>query len=161
MHVYDTFGLRAAYRLDGVTEAHDVRRHQGHSVVVSTSNNEIIWFDDAGAVVRRWRAPGVGDSWHLNNLLVHKGALLTCASGRFEQDREWTEHVGEGTGIVFDVNTGCDILTGLDRPHNPLPLDDGWLVCSSGRGTTAACRAVRSGRAACASRRVDAWPRCR
>lgn len=134
LRVYDGYGARAAFCLDGVVEPHDVRRHGDLTVVVSTSDNEIVWFDDTGAVVRRWRAPGTGDSWHLNNLLVHEGALLACAFGRFERDREWTEHLGEGTGVVFDVETGVDVLTGLDRPHNPHPLEDGWLVCSSADG---------------------------
>lgn len=134
MRVYDSVGLRAAHRLDGVVEPHDVRRHADCSVVVSTSDNEIVWFDDAGEVARRWRAPGTGDSWHLNSLLVHKGALVACAFGRFERDREWTEHGSAGTGVVFDVDTGADVLTGLDRPHNPHALDEGWLVCGSAEG---------------------------
>ena len=40
---------------------------------------------------------------------------------------------GEGRGIVFDLGTGEDLVTGLECPHDPRPVDGLRFVCNSGR----------------------------
>lgn len=79
--------------------------------------------------------PGDGDSWHLNSLTSHRGRLLACAFGRFSEHREWADpELRAGRGIVFDVRSGREVLSGLSAPHNPQWVDQGWLVCSSSEG---------------------------
>lgn len=65
----------------------------------------------------------------------YRGRLLVSAFDRFHTHRGWTEvATREGTGIVFDVRSGRDVMSGLSSPHNPLWIDGGWLVCNSARG---------------------------
>ena len=91
------------------------------------------WLSALGEIVRRWPAPGDGDAWHLNSLVQADGRLYAAAFGRFEHHRGWTDHKDDGSGIVFDVDSGRDVLTGLDRPHHPRRLDGSWVVCNSGQ----------------------------
>jgi hypothetical protein len=125
-------------------------------VVASTSRNTIFWLSRAGEVVDRWVAPGEGDAWHINGLLVDEGTLYAAAFGRFEHHREWNDHRNAGTGIVFDVHTGDDVLTGLNCPHHPRRVDGSWLVCDS--ATNELLEHDRDGQV---TRRLElrSWPR--
>jgi acetolactate synthase I/II/III large subunit len=114
-----------------VVDAHDVVWDGSRWVVASTSRNTIFWLSAAGEVVDRWVAPGEGDAWHINGLLIDGGTLYAAAFGRFERHREWNEHRTDGTGIVFDVRSGENVLTGLNCPHHPRRVDGSWLVCDS------------------------------
>ncbi len=133
--VYDRVGLLAYFRVDDLHEPHSAQWDGDVLVVVSTRTNTILWLDRAGRVIRRWEAPGEGDCWHLNSLSKRHGRLLVSAFGRFSDHRGWSDPAArEGHGIVIDVRSGRDVLTGLSAPHNPLWLDGGWFVCNSGDG---------------------------
>jgi acetolactate synthase-1/2/3 large subunit len=129
--LYDARGIERYTRLDDVVDAHDVVWDGSRWVVASTSRNTIFWLSSACEVADRWVAPGEGDAWHINGLLVDDGTLYATAFGRFERHREWNEHRNDGTGMVFDVHTGDDVLTGLNCPHHPRRVDGTWLVCDS------------------------------
>jgi uncharacterized protein DUF4915 len=130
--VYDANGVKRYYRLDSVIEAHDVLWSQGCVVVVSTSTNSIVWLDGSGEVAREWKAPGQGDCWHLNSLVEKDGELYASAFGRFEQHREWGDRERTSTsGMIFHVETGRDVVTGLACPHHPRYVDGCWVVCDS------------------------------
>src|SRR5207249_8300608 len=106
----------------------------GHQfVAVSTMSNTILWISPAGEVTRTWRAEGDGDAWHLNSLFPADGTLVAAAFGRFSKHREWSEGRAAGRGIVFDVETGENVVEGLDCPHDPRLVDRLWLVCNSAR----------------------------
>jgi acetolactate synthase-1/2/3 large subunit len=155
--IYDSRGLLAHHRLDELRQPHGVV-WDGHTlVVVSTGTNAILWVDPSGVVRRTWKAPGNGDSWHLNSLAWRRGRMLISAFGRFAEHHEWVqESAREGAGIVFDVCSGRDVLGGLSAPHNPLWLDGGWLVCNSGAGEL--LRVDRKGRVR-ARRAFSGWTR--
>lgn len=136
--VSDTAGREAVWTIDALREPHGLLWRDtaaGGLVVVSTLTNAILWLDlERRAVVRTWTAPAdePGDAWHLNDLVLHDGRLLASAFGRFGTHRGWAAPgARDGAGIVFDVETGQDVLTGLTCPHDPTPLDGGWLVCDS------------------------------
>ncbi len=138
--LYDAHGLLSYRRIDSLREAHGVIWYEGHWAVVSTLTNSVLRLDLSGNVVASWSAPGEGDCWHLNNLVAHEGRLLACAFGRFEDHRGWSAGgAREGRGVVFDLSNGRDVLAGLTCPHDPLPLDGGWLVCNSAREELLRC----------------------
>jgi hypothetical protein len=129
--LYDAHGVARYVRLDDVVDPHDVVWDGTHYIVASTTANSLFWLSEHGEVVRRWQAPGDGDAWHLNSLVLADGRLHAAAFGRFEGHRDWIDHRHDGRGIVFDVESGRDVLTGLDCPHHPRRLERSWLVCNS------------------------------
>jgi hypothetical protein len=138
--LYDACGLLGYRRVDALREAHGALWHEGHLLAVSTLTNSVLRLDETGSVTHTWSAPGEGDCWHLNNLLLHHGRLLVSAFGRFAEHRGWSEpSARDGSGVVFDMVSGEDVLSGLTCPHDPLALDGGWLVCNSGTGELWRC----------------------
>ncbi|WP_081452373.1 DUF4915 domain-containing protein [Verrucomicrobium spinosum] len=133
--IYDHKGVLGYQRLDATADVHDVLLlDDGGCVVVSTGTNELIWYSEGGQVVKRWRAEGEGDSWHLNSLLQHAGELYACAFGKFQKHREWAQAKDSGSGCVIKISTGEVVLTGLMCPHNPRLSGDSWILCNSARG---------------------------
>jgi acetolactate synthase-1/2/3 large subunit len=130
--VYDEAGIERYVRLDGVVDPHDIVWDGSYYVVASTAANSVFWLSPSGDVVRRWAAPGHGDAWHLNSLLIDRGRLFAAAFGRFERHREWVSGDQAPTGFVFDVETGESVVSGLSSPHHPRPVGKSWLVCNSG-----------------------------
>jgi acetolactate synthase-1/2/3 large subunit len=132
---YDSRGVLRYVRVDAAHDAHDVLWHDDAYAIASTMTNSILWVSPGGAVQRRWVAPGDRDAWHLNSLVLADGELYASAFGRFATHRGWNAPgASAGAGIVFHVESGRDVVTGLDCPHDPRPLDGGWLVCDSKPG---------------------------
>ena len=131
--VYDEAGVERYLRIDSLLEPHDLAWDGKSFLAVSTMSNSIVWLDGAGVVTREWTAEGDGDAWHLNSLLSTNGNVAVAAFGRFSRHREWSDARGQGRGIVFDLETGEDLVTGLECPHDPRRVDGLWLVCNSGR----------------------------
>lgn len=130
--VSDARGIELYRRVDALRDAHDAVWHDGALVVASTSTNSLLWLNSGGDVVGSWKAAGEGDAWHLNSLVVHDGRLLACAFGRFADHRGWAvEGAARGAGLVFDVESGETVLSGLSCPHHPFRLDGRWAVCDS------------------------------
>ncbi len=130
--VYDSVGVERYYRIDALSDPHDVLWNGKEFVVVSAGQNSILWVGRDGEVQRTSRLPGEPDSWHLNGLLLHQGQLFVAAFGRFDHYREWMQHAGEPCGIIFNHESGENVVTGLDRPHHPRTIDGKWMVCNSG-----------------------------
>lgn len=130
---YDRTGLCTFTRVDGLSDPHDVVWDGTHYIAVSSASDSILWIYPSGEIRRRFQPVPSGDCWHLNSLLPAAGRLFACAFGRFDQPRGWTDHKMDGSGILFDVETGEDILTGLCCPHTPKQLNGGWLLCNSAR----------------------------
>jgi len=136
--ISDARGIETYRRVDALVDAHDAVWFDGALVVASTSSNSLLWLSPGGDVLRRWQAPGDGDAWHLNSLVVHDGSLLVCAFGRFDTHRGWAAPgAATGQGIVFDVESGDTVLEGLSFPHHPFRLDGRWAVCDSAAGDLA------------------------
>jgi hypothetical protein len=132
MLVYDEGGIERYIRLDAIVDPHDILWDGSYYVVASAAANSIFWLSPSGDVVRRWQAPGEGDAWHLNSLLLDEGRLHAAAFGRFERHREWSLHKDTASGFVFDVETGKEVISGLSYPHHPRRIGDSWVVCNSG-----------------------------
>jgi acetolactate synthase-1/2/3 large subunit len=131
---YDAGGVDRYFRIDDLSEPHDIAWNGREFVVVSTGNNSVLRVSSTGTVTGQWKAPGTGDAWHLNSLLLTGASVLVAAFGKFGHHREWTRHDTTGTGMVFDLGTGQSILTGLSCPHNPRFFDGAWSVCNSKTG---------------------------
>jgi hypothetical protein len=133
---YDTRGLRSYRRLDAIRDPHDVCWHEG-TVHVSSSWDDTVWRVAGGTAEPLWRARADGtapDAWHVNSLLVVDGALHVCAFGRFERHKAWKTARRKDVGIVLDLRTGREVLTGLTHPHAPRRRGDRWYVCESTPG---------------------------
>jgi Glycosyltransferase len=87
--LYDARGIKRYLRIDELADPHDVLFAEGGFVVVSTTTNTVLWLSESGEVVRRWKAPGEGDAWHLNSLGRIDDRLIVSAFGRFESHRRW------------------------------------------------------------------------
>ena len=163
--VYDTDGLRSHLRLDEVHDPHDVAVQGDDYVVVSTFGNEVLWIAGDGRVIRRWRAPGEPDSWHLNSLAFgDQGDLLISAFGQHSRHREWTETAGSRRGILFSLASNEAVLGSLESPHTPRLVSDpgsqgakSWLVCSSARGQVVSVD--RESRRVTRTYDLDGWTR--
>jgi hypothetical protein len=127
---YRIHGLHSLLKIPEARDIHDIAVRDGQFVCASTGTNEVLWFDALGGLVRRWRAEGTRDAWHLNCFCEFQGRLHVSAFGRFSEHRGW---VGQstGTGFIFDLESGREVVTGLSGPHNPRWTGDQWLVCNS------------------------------
>ena len=130
--VYDHRGVAAYLRVDELRDPHDVLVEGGRLVAASPLRNELLWIGFDGRIERTWRAPGEGDAWHLNGLLLHDGRLLVSAFGRHLSHRAWQADLAQRSGFVFDAATGENVLRGLVCPHTPRFLDGRWTICNSG-----------------------------
>lgn len=132
--IYDTTGVLTYHRLDVVRDPHDLLWDGQNHIIVSSGTNSIVWISPAGEVIREHTFPGEPDSWHINSIFKYDGDLFVSAFGRFSRTREWLSHYGKGTGLVFDLDSGKELITGLEQPHQPKRLNNGdWLVCNSGK----------------------------
>jgi len=131
---YDRGGLHTFTRVNGLSDPHDVAWNGREYICVSSINDSVLWVDPSGEIKRCFQpAPG-GDCWHLNSVLQVGDRLLVSAFGRFERSRGWVNHQMDGSGVVFDLETGEDVLTGLCCPHTPRLFEGKWLLCNSARG---------------------------
>ncbi len=129
--VYDSRGVERYYRVDALADPHDIIWDDRHFIVVSSCTNSVLWISPSGEVARRWKAPGDGDAWHLNSLLLKDDQLLVCSFGKFRHHRGWVGGAAMGAGVVMNLETGEDLLTGLSCPHHPRYVDGAWVVCNS------------------------------
>src|SRR5262249_23927677 len=51
--------------------------------------------------------------------------------GRFEHYRGYKDNMMRGDGIVFDIDSGKDVVTDLCAPRSPRFFDGAWTVCDS------------------------------
>jgi acetolactate synthase I/II/III large subunit len=134
MLVYDDQGVQSYQRIDSVHMPHDVATlHDGTVVAVAPVSNAIVAILPDGSTRTVWAAQAPFDAWHVNCVTLHEGRLYATAFGRFDQARGWNASC-DGTGILFDVETGEDVVTGLTQPHTPRWIDGAWTVCDSGSG---------------------------
>ena len=64
-------------------------------------------------------------------MLPIDGTVVAAAFGRFSNHREWSNGSAAGAGIVFDLLSGADVVSGLSCPHDPRLVDGSWVVCNS------------------------------
>jgi len=131
MLVYDQRGVKQYLRIDELSDSHTLTWDGRHLVVASTGTNSLLWISLDGEVVRRWRAPGEDDSWHLNDLTMHEGRLIACAFGKYPGYRGYKGYERDGHGFIFDVESGQTLVRGLCGPHHPRYFDGYWSVCDS------------------------------
>lgn len=130
--VYDDRGAQQWLRVNSLRASHDVLVREDGYLAVRSDDNSIVKIGHDGSLLERWRAPtGAGDAWHLNCLYEHEGRLVASAFGRFDHHRGWAGRLEEQHGIVFDWESGADLVTGIDTPHHPRFVDGAWVVCEA------------------------------
>jgi acetolactate synthase I/II/III large subunit len=117
--------------VDELSDAHYLVWDKEHLVVSSTGSNTIVWITLAGEIVRRWKAAGEDDFWHLNGIYLHDGQLYGCAFGRYPNYRGYKDRLSQGDGFVFELESGRTVVQGLCAPHSPVRVDGLWTVCDS------------------------------
>jgi acetolactate synthase-1/2/3 large subunit len=129
--VYDQRGVRQYFRIDEVSDSHTLAWDGHHMIVASTGRNSLLWISPDGEVVRRWRAPGEDDSWHLNDLTIYEGRVIACTFGKYPAYRGYKGHEHDRHGFIFDIESGQVLAHGLCGPHSPRYFDGYWAVCDS------------------------------
>ena len=130
--VYDAQGVCRYQRVDGVGDPHDVLALDDDRVlVVSSRDNAIVALDPDGTLTPYWRADAPIDAWHVNSLTLRDGRLFATAFGRYDTFRGWHPTRGAGAGILFDVETGENVVAELSQPHSPRWIDGAWALCNS------------------------------
>jgi hypothetical protein len=137
----DSFGLvvqgatgRVELTVEGHNDPHDVVWTGESYAIACAGSNAIVHVGLDGDPAGLWKAPGEGDAWHLNSLLIVDGELHVTAFGSFERHREWNEPDADpATGFVLNLATDEKVLTGLYSPHHPRRFEHDWAVCNSGR----------------------------
>jgi hypothetical protein len=129
---YDCYGLSCYRRLDGHGDAHHITPYLDGYLVASTGTNSIIRISSDLAIVHQWKIPGDGDAWHLNGVFVDEERIFVSAFGRFQGHRGWHGKI-DGAGIIFELETGFDVITHLCAPHHPKMIDRKWYVCNSAK----------------------------
>ena len=131
---YDHEGVVSFSRLDGLPDPHDVLAlADGTLLAVSPTLNAVMEITSRGDTRVYWQAHAPLDAWHVNCITEQGGRLFATAFGRFDRCRGWSDGC-KGTGVLFDLETGEDVISGLSRPHTPRWIDGGWVVCNSGAG---------------------------
>jgi acetolactate synthase-1/2/3 large subunit len=132
--VYDESGVVDYHRIDCLDDPHALICDGEYLVTPCPAVNTIFWLGFDGAVKRAWTAPGTADAWHVNSVHAHRGRLYASAFGRFGENYGWSHDMDAPVGMIFDVESQTDVVSGLCCPHDPLRVDGGWLVCNSRPG---------------------------
>jgi len=127
---YERDGLRSLLKVPEGRDVHDIIVRDGQFICASTGTNEVLWIDPVLGVVRRWQAEGERDAWHLNCFCEVEGRLHVAAFGRFSTNRGWTDGC-LGKGFVLELESGREVVSSLNGPHNPRFLDGEWVICDS------------------------------
>jgi hypothetical protein len=152
-------GMQGATEIavEGLVDPHDIVWTGDAYAIACAGVNRIVYVSPAGEVVGTWQAPGHGDAWHLNSLLLVGGELHVCAFGRHERHRQWNEPGADpSSGFVLNLATGAEVVSGCFSPHHPRFVDGEWIICDSGR--RALTRIDAGGRRA-ADVVLDGWTR--
>jgi hypothetical protein len=129
---YDELGVERYARVPNLSDAHDLAWDGECVICASTGNNRLIWLSPFGEVMREWKAPGEDDAWHINGLWCAGGNTYLSAFGMFGRHREWNDDQFAHAGIIYNLSDGRVEIARLDCPHNPILLEEGWLICNSG-----------------------------
>ena len=123
-------GIVATYKIRDTKDVHDIYIKENEWILVSTGTNEVIWLDKGGKFKKKWTPGGKGDAWHMNCLFVDSNNLYVTAFGQFNAHREWKNNM-KGKGILYCITTDKIVITGLNGPHTPRKIGNGWLICDS------------------------------
>jgi hypothetical protein len=134
---YDREGLVWMRRVRDCVDTHSITAFGDGIAVCSTGTNEVIFLDDHGAETGRWSPDerAEGDSWHINSLVADRGRLYVTCFGRFDRFRGWAGRI-EGSGLLLEVGSGRAVLDGLSAPHDPRPVEGGWVLNDAARSVT-------------------------
>jgi hypothetical protein len=136
LEVFDRGGLAWARRIPDCIDTHCVAVTDDEIVLTSTGTNQVIFLDRHGHERSRWSPdPGAEpDASHLNHIVHHEGRWLLSCFGAFPRFRDWNVKDDPGFGLLLEVPSGRVVARGFIKPHDPLPVEGGLLVCNSRLG---------------------------
>jgi len=139
---YDAGGVRNKFWVPGLVDPHDILWTGSEYVAISSLLDSVLWIDPAGRIFRRQQFSSGEDCWHLNCLVSDKDSLYATCFGRFTESRAWKSTLTAGSGVLFDLACGDDIVGSLCCPHSPRRYDGEWAICCS---STSELRFYRAG----------------
>ena len=128
---YDIQGIKYTVNLPEVKDGHDLLIKDNQIICVSTGTNEIHWYNCLGSILKKWKADGEGDAFHLNSLFILDDELYVSAFGEFKEHRGWTNKRSKEKGFVFNLESGKKVFENLSSPHHPKYINGSFYVCNS------------------------------
>lgn len=134
--LYDRAGLRTYQRVAALADPHGITWPEPDRILaIGTAANAVVELDSNGTPRAERRFAEAPDAWHLNCPTTDAaGVAYATAFVTGSSPSGWRAATRDraGSGVVVDLADGRVCCTGLNAPHDPLPLDNGaWLVNSS------------------------------
>ena len=139
---YDRDGIRNRFWVPGLVDPHDMLWTGSEYVAVSSLLDSVLWIDRNGVIRASKQFASGQDCWHLNCLASDGESLYATCFGRFDEPRAWKSTLKLGTGVLFDLERGTDVVGSLCCPHSPRQYDGEWAICCS---STSELRFFKSG----------------
>lgn len=118
-------------KFPNVLDCHDILIENNEVIFVSTSTNQILYYNFSGKLIRSKNFKGKGDAWHLNCLVKNEEKYYVSAFGEFEEHRQWNKEGCKEKGILYDLNDDKIYVNGLSGPHTPRFIDNELIICNS------------------------------
>ncbi|MCC6933978.1 MAG: DUF4915 domain-containing protein [Deltaproteobacteria bacterium] len=123
-------GAVTYWRQGGLANIHDLIEHKNLIYAVSTATNEVVCLNREYQILKRYRFPGEGESWHLNCLDVWQGRIVVSAFGKFSNHLEFKGQT-VGRGLIVDLESQAVIVDRLSQPHSILTHGGCHYCCNS------------------------------
>lgn len=128
---YDRNGIKHRIWIGGLVDPHDLLWTGDDYIAVSSILDSVLWIDHEGEIRKRLQFSSGPDCWHLNCLAMDGESLYATCFGRFTEPRGWKSTLTSGTGVLFDLARGTDVVGSLCCPHTPRMFDGEWAICCS------------------------------
>ena len=128
---YNNKGLFYQCKFPNVLDCHDILIEKDKVIFVSTSTNQILYYDFLGKLIKSKKIKGKGDAWHLNCLIKNGDKYYVSAFGEFEEHRQWNKEGCREKGFLYDLNNDEIYVNGLSGPHTPRFVDEKLIICNS------------------------------
>ncbi len=137
---YDALYMPRVTYHTGPLDIHDLCFGENEKLfAVNTLFSCIMQVDDRYNFIPVWKPPFIDklvseDRCHLNGMAMKQGKpRYATAFNRGNSYQSWREKITQ-TGVVFDVETGEPVVTGLAMPHTPRIFNDKLFVLLSATG---------------------------
>ncbi len=110
---------------------HEIAYDGSNLLITSPVTNELLWCNPIdGEVTKKWCPDSAPDSWHISGVSSHGPVITAFSKSTFE--RGWTEEaIHDSAGLLLNVETGEEVVSGLRCPHSPVWADGSWWWCDS------------------------------
>ncbi len=117
---YDARGVRNRFWVPGLVDPHDILWPGSEYIAISSLLDSVLWIDQTGRICRRQQFRSGEDC-----------SLYATCFGRSTESRAWKSTLTSGSGVLFDLAFGDDVVGSLCCPHSPRRYDGEWVICCS------------------------------